>query len=102
MQAKAEPGDGQHIRRLEPNGEVVGQKLGDEVVLVNLTTNRIFELNHTAGRFWNLLQEENDRGRIEEQLLAEFDVPENELKDEVNTLISRLAAEDLVRVLERD
>jgi hypothetical protein len=102
MQGEVDVGDASGIRRLEPNSEVVGQQLGDEVVLVNLKTNRIFELNRTAGRFWNLLQEESERGRIEEQMLTEFDVAEKDLRDEVDSLISRLAAEDLVRVLERD
>jgi hypothetical protein len=90
------------IRRLEPTDEVVGQRLGDEVVLVSLQTNRIFELNRTSGRFWELLQEETDRDRIEERLLEEFDVTEAELSGEVDRLISSLADERLVRVLEHD
>src|SRR5919108_594023 len=37
----------QRVRRLEPSQDVVGQRLGDEVVLVSLQNNRIFELNRT-------------------------------------------------------
>lgn len=88
--------------RLEPTDEVVGQKLGDETVLVHLKTNRIFELSRTGGRFWDLLQSENDRTQIQTQMLSEFDVSEQELTDEVDGLISSLAQEDLVRILERD
>jgi hypothetical protein len=88
------------IRRLEPTDDVVGQRLGDEVVLVSLQTNRIFELNRTSGRFWELLQEETDRDRIEESLLEEFEVNGAELSGEVDRLISSLADEGLVRVLE--
>src|SRR5215207_8182687 len=39
--------------RLDPN--VVAQRIGDDVVLVHLRTNRIFELNATGGRVWALL-----------------------------------------------
>lgn len=84
--------------RLEPSADVVGQRLGDEVVLVNLKTNRILELNQTGGRFWELLQSESDRSRIEEQLLGEFDVSREALVAEVDGLISRLADEHLVTI----
>jgi Coenzyme PQQ synthesis protein D (PqqD) len=90
------------VRRLEPTDEVVGQRLGDGTVLVHLKTNRIFELSRTGGRFWELLQSESDRDRIEEQLRSEFDVSDQQLADEVDGLISSLADEDLVRILERD
>jgi Coenzyme PQQ synthesis protein D (PqqD) len=93
---------GSGVRRLEPAGEVVGQRLGDQVVLVNMKTNRIFELNRTGGRFWDLLSSESDRGQIEERLRQEFDVDEQALSAEVDRLISNLAAEDLVRIVERD
>jgi Coenzyme PQQ synthesis protein D (PqqD) len=90
------------IRRLEPTQDVVGQRLGDEVVLVSLQSNRIFELNRTGGRFWEILQSESDRGRIEEQLLEEFEVSRDELSAEVDQLIESLADEELVRILEHD
>jgi Coenzyme PQQ synthesis protein D (PqqD) len=93
---------GSGVRRLEPAGDVVGQRLGDQVVLVNMKTNRIFELNRTGGRFWDLLSLESDRRQIEQRLREEFDVSEQELSAEVDRLISSLAAEDLVRIVERD
>ena len=98
MSEGTENGSGIDAQRLEPNADVIGQQLGDEVVLVHLKTNRIFELNRTGARFWTLLQDESDRSRIEEQLQGEFDVSDQELASEVDGLISQLAAEDLVRV----
>jgi coenzyme PQQ synthesis protein D (PqqD) len=92
----------QRVRRLEPSQDVVGQRLGDEVVLVSLETNRIFELNRTGARFWELLQSETDRGRIEAQLLDEFAVTEEELSAEVDRLIKSLDDEELVRILDHD
>jgi hypothetical protein len=100
-QIEASNEEGQ-VLRLEPTDDVVGQRLGDGTVLVHLKTNRIFELSRTGGRFWDLLQSETDRGRIEKQLLSEFDVPEEDLTAEMDSLISSLADEDLVRILERD
>ena len=92
----------QRVRRLEPSQDVVGQRLGDEVVLVSLETNRIFELNRTGARFWELLQSETDRGRIEAQLLEEFAVTEEELSAEVDRLIKSLDDEELIRILDHE
>jgi Coenzyme PQQ synthesis protein D (PqqD) len=92
----------QRVRRLEPSQDVVGQRLGGEVVLVSLQTNRIFELNRTGARFWELMQSESDRGRIEQRLLEEFDVSEDELSAEIDQLIESLADEELVRILDDD
>jgi Coenzyme PQQ synthesis protein D (PqqD) len=96
------PGEGPMAQRLEPADDVVGQRLGDEVVLVNLKTNRIFELNRTGGRFWDLLHEDGNRDQIEARLREEFDVGEERLTAEVDALIASLAAEDLVRIVEHD
>ena len=92
----------QRVRRLEPSQDVVGQRLGDEVVLVSLETNRIFELNRTGARFWELLQSESDRNRIEQRLVEEFEVSEEELSADVDQLIKSLTDEELVRVLDND
>lgn len=92
----------QGVRRLEPSQDVVGQRLGDEVVLVSLQTNRIFELNRTGARFWELLQSESDRGRIEQRLVEEFEVSEDELSAEVDQLIKTLTDEELVRILDHE
>ena len=97
-----QPRGGSAARWLEPADDVVGQRLGDEVVLVNLKTNRIFELNRTGGRFWDLLHEEGNRDQIEARLQQEFDVGEEQLTAEVDALVASLAAEDLVRIVERD
>ena len=78
----------------------MGQKLGDQIVLVHLETSRIFELNRTGSRFWELLQADGERERIEQALRAEFDVSAQELSDEIDRLVSRLEAEKLVRVVE--
>src|SRR5215203_1859730 len=90
----------QEVRRLEPSQDVVGQRLGDDVVLVSLQTNRIFELNRTGARFWELMQSESDRGRIEQRLLEEFEISKDELSAEVDQLIKSLADEELVRILD--
>jgi hypothetical protein len=79
-----------------PSDDVVYQQLEGEVVLVHLRTNKIFALNPTAARFWELLVQGSARAEIEEQLAAEFSVDRNEVEREIDTLLAALAAEHLV------
>ena len=81
-----------------PDGEVVGQRLGDELVLVHLRTNQIFILNRTGARFWELLESGADLQSIEEILLQEFEVDPAELKRELEGFVRALSTEELVRV----
>ena len=76
--------------------DVVSQRLQDEVVLVNLQTNRIFALNRTAARFWELLAANTDRDEIVRIMCGEFEVSEDHLRTEIDSLLSSLAKEHLV------
>jgi hypothetical protein len=65
-------------------------------VLVNLRTNRIFELNRTGARLWELLEEAPSESQIVERLLAEFEVPQEQLEGEVRALLDSLLDEGLI------
>jgi hypothetical protein len=82
--------------RLRPSSEVVYQSLHGEVVVVHLRTNRIYALNPTGARLWQLLASGCDRAELERLLLAEFDVDPAQLSREVGDLLASLAAEGLV------
>jgi hypothetical protein len=81
---------------LRPQPDVVSRRMDEQTVLVNLRTNRIFELNRTGARFWELLGDESSESQIVEQLLGEFDVPQAELEREVAGLIDSLLEEGLI------
>lgn len=74
------------------------RRLGDEIVLVNLRTNLIFELNRTGARFWELLAEGYDRVEIERRMLGEFDVARDTLRGEIDGILSSLHVAGLVTV----
>jgi hypothetical protein len=76
--------------------DVVARRLADEVVLVHLQTNRIYTLNATAARFWELLQDGLDLAAITRRLGREFDVEQSRLEAEITELVGRLSAERLV------
>ena len=80
-----------------PSPDVASRRLGDEVVLVNLKTNRIFSLSPTGARFWELLSDGRTRPEIEAELLDEYDVSREEVSAEIDSLVRMLRTEDLVQ-----
>jgi Coenzyme PQQ synthesis protein D (PqqD) len=89
---------GHHARgTLQPAPDVVAQRVGDEVIIVNLRTNRMHSLNRTGARFWDLLTTGHDIARIYAQLLSEFDVDPVELDREIDTIVASLTKAGLVQ-----
>jgi hypothetical protein len=82
--------------RLTTNPDVVVRRLGHELILVNLGTNRIYELNRTAARLWELIAEGRDAGELRQAMLHEFDVEESSLDDEIAALVPVLVERGLV------
>jgi hypothetical protein len=74
----------------------VHQRLEGEIVLVNLKTNRIFALNRTGARLWELLEAGCDRSEISRRMQTEFDVDAAQLDQEIEALLSSLIDEELV------
>lgn len=80
----------------KPNPDVIFRRLGDEIVLFHLETDKFYELNGTAARFWELLQSGKDTTQIQQQMLDEFAVDPEGLADEVEALLRTLRQEDLI------
>jgi hypothetical protein len=81
---------------VQPSRDVVARRLEEEIVLVHLLTNRIYSLNRTGARFWELLAEGNDRQKIEEHLLDEFDIDHGDVAAEIDGILTRLVEAGLV------
>jgi hypothetical protein len=88
--------------RFRVSADVVAQRMGDEVVLVHLGTNRIFDLSPTAARFWELVSAGTTVGGACRQILGEYAVGEAELAREVQALVGALTGEALLTVVEGD
>jgi hypothetical protein len=81
---------------MRANSEVVARRMDEEVVLVHLGTNRIYTLNATGARFWDLLQSGLGRDAIRAALLAEFEVGETQLDAEIEALVAELSDQGLL------
>jgi hypothetical protein len=82
--------------RPKPNPDVLCQRLDDEIVLMNLKTDRIFELNETAALFWELLIAGEDLDTIQRELSEEFEVSPGDLGPEIERIIQSMKDEELL------
>jgi hypothetical protein len=81
---------------LRTNPDVVARRMDEEIVLVHLRSNRIYTLNATAARFWDLLGEGLDRDAIRDAMREEFEVAEARLDEEIDALVVELSGQGLV------
>ncbi len=75
--------------------DVIARRVGHSAVLIQLGTNRIYELNRTGARILELISDGCDRSQIQETILREFDVDAVQLASAVDDLLSLLSAEGL-------
>ncbi len=80
--------------RLKP--DVVFRRLDEGGVLVDLATNQIFELNNTATRVWEMLNEPEPSRTVAERLTDEFDVDPDAAASQVEALLHDLESEGLL------
>jgi hypothetical protein len=82
--------------RLRPNKDVVAQRYGDEMVLIHLETDRIFSLNRTGARLWELISAGHGEAETKRRMMQEFDASEAELAGAIEDLVASLKDEGLL------
>lgn len=78
--------------------EVLFRILGDEAVILNLSTGTYFGLDSVGTRMWQLISEHESTEKVVEALLAEYDVEEKQLRRDLDDLIRELTDKGLVTV----
>lgn len=79
-----------------PGPDVIVRKTGDTAVIVDLRTNKIFELNAVAARVWDLLVDTIDEPTLLSRIRDEFDVEPDQLHRDVQALLNTLQRENLI------
>ena len=75
---------------------VVAQRLGDEMVLIHPKTDRIFLLNRTGARVWELLSDQLDLDGTQEKLRQEFGGDPDQIRRDVEQLVFSLTKEQFI------
>lgn len=83
-------------RRIRPNEDVVSRRMGEDLVLVQLETNQIFELNRTGARLWELIREGKSLEELRTIIRSEFRVEAERLDREIDRLLQELKDQHLV------
>ncbi len=84
-------------RAFRPDPNVIARRIDSGTVLINLRTNKIYELNATGSRIWEMLGAGKTVAEIEAGLQQEFDVAPAEAAQAIEETLAHLSREDLVR-----
>ena len=79
-----------------PASDVVARGLGESAVLVRLSTNKIYELNATGARIWDLVVARATRDEIVDTLQREFAEDAVGIPAAVDELLATFRAEGLI------
>lgn len=91
------PGRGLAGEEWSIDSDVVAERMGGEIVLVHLRTNKIYELNGTAARIFELMRQGAGRGELEEALRREYAVEPRRLAASLERLLGELSAAGILR-----
>ena len=75
--------------------DVVARRVGETAVLVPLGSRRIYELNDTGARIWELTADGATVEGLIDRLEREFEVDRGQLASEVANIVSDLVREGL-------
>jgi hypothetical protein len=81
---------------LRPAADIVDRNLGETAVLIRLQTKKIYELNATGARIWDLLKAGFTKEHVVDALVAEFNTDRDALTEAVDELLDTLRAEGLI------
>jgi len=76
--------------RVTASADVVTRRLDDELVLLNLESENYFGLDEVGTRMWEVVTSSPNVEDAFEQLLSEYDVDAERLRDDLEQLLSRL------------
>jgi hypothetical protein len=76
--------------------DIVAQCFEGEAVIVDLRTNRIFHLNETAGRIWQLLESGCTFADVKAALLDEYQALPSQLDEDLSGLLAAMKRERLI------
>lgn len=82
--------------RFRSSPDALATRVGDEIVLVDLKTDKIYSLNRTAARIWELMCADCDRAEVERRMLEEFDVARGELAEAIDELVKSMTQDGLL------
>ena len=76
--------------------DVISQEVSGETVLLDLESENYFGLDEIGTRIWQLIKDTGDLQAIYDTLLAEYEVEEARLQNDLEALLGEISALGLV------
>lgn len=86
--------------RLTVPARVLFRELDGEAVLLQTESGLYFGLDEIGTRIWSLLQQHGELGQAYQQMLEEYDVGPDQLREDLLQLVTTLVARGLLEVQE--
>jgi uncharacterized protein YkvS len=83
---------------VEIGDSVIYQKLNDESVILNLTTQDYYGLDDVGTSMWNLLVEKGDLESVVMQLTLLYDIDQLTLRGDLHSFVEQLIGSNLLKV----
>lgn len=83
-------------KKFKISENAIVQEMGDGIVILNLNTERFYELNEVGKRFWELLTDHQDYLAALNILQDEYEVSAEQLQDDMTRLIEDLIKSELI------
>jgi hypothetical protein len=91
------PADPASMGTLNIPPEVMARQVGDETVILDLTSGRYFGLDPVGSRIWHLIAAGRPLSEVCDAIATEYDVPRAEAERDLHQLLSDLKTEGLIR-----
>ena len=83
-------------RSVRISDKAIVQEVSGETVILDLNSEQYFSLDSVATRIWKLLQQTKDLDEVFRLMLNEYEVDEQQLNDDLESLIDALLEEGLI------
>lgn len=83
--------------RFEVSEDVLYQEVQDELVLLNLKSQKYYGLDSIGARMWHLLVEQGDTGAVADRICSEYDADRGQVLHDLQAMIHEFHAAGLVR-----
>ena len=84
--------------QVQCSNDVLVQEVGGEAVLLDLASEKYFGLDPVGTRIWALLADHDSLHSVADVLCAEYDAEPARIRDDLLTLVGKLADAGLVTV----
>lgn len=86
-------------KKIKLSDNSVVQEMGEGIVILNLNTERFYELNEVGSRFWELLSDNEDYKFALSKLQEEYEVDAERLQNDIIQLIKELEDAELIEII---